>query len=102
MKTIIWINDIEIEAFHFKAELMENSTVHTNKRKISFDFKVPSEEYPDIAVLLYKMNFRIRIPAQELDFNASITDYSTSITDLYKPNQVADYHLELMEQDEMA
>ncbi|MDJ0331265.1 DUF3219 family protein [Planococcus sp. S3-L1] len=99
MKTIIWINDTKLEALHFKAELMENSNVHSNKRKISFDFKVTSEDYHDIAVLLYQLNFRIRIPAQEWDFNASIIDYSTSITDLYKPNQVADYHLELLEQD---
>lgn len=98
METIIWINDTEIHALNFKEQLIEGDTSNQKKRKISFDFKVTSEEYHDVAVLLYEMNFRIRIPAQELEFNASISNYSTSITDLYKPGQVADYYLELVEQ----
>lgn len=98
METIIWINDTEVHALNFKEELIEDPKSNQEKRKISFDFKVTSEEYHDIAVLLYEMNFRIRIPAQELEFNASISNYSTSITDLYKPGQVADYYLELVEQ----
>ena len=98
METTLWINDTEIHAYNFKEELVEEPNSEKEKRKISFDFKVTSEEYHDIAVLLYKMHFRIRIPAQEMEFDASISNYSTSITDLYKPNQVADYYLELIEQ----
>jgi len=98
METSIWINDTEIQAIDFKEELIEDPHFNQKKRKISFDFKVTSEEYHDIAVLLYEMSFRIRVPAQELEFNASISNYSTSITDLYKPGQVADYYLELVEQ----
>ena len=98
METTLWINDTEIHAYNFKEELVEELNFDKKKRKISFDFKVTSEEYHDIAVLLYEMNFRIRIPAQELEFDASISNYFTSITDLYKPNQVADYYLELIEQ----
>ena len=98
METIIWINETEIHAVDFKEELIEDPNSNQKKRKISFDFKVTSEEYHDIAVLLYEMNFRIRVPAQELEFNASISNYSTSITDLYKPGKVADYYLELVEQ----
>ncbi|MBT2570678.1 DUF3219 family protein [Planococcus sp. ISL-110] len=98
METTVWINTTEIHAFNFKEEVSEKANSHQQKRKISFDFKVTSEQYHDIAVLLYEMNFRIRVPAQELEFNASISNYSTSITDLYKPGQVADYYLELVEQ----
>ncbi|WP_394120915.1 DUF3219 family protein [Planococcus donghaensis] len=98
METTIWINDAEVRALNLKEELIEDPHSNQKKRKISFDFKVTSEEYHDIAVLLYEMNFRIRIPAQELEFNASISNYSTSITDLYKPGQIADYYLELVEQ----
>lgn len=98
METTVWINDTQINAYNFKEEATEEPNSHPPKRKISFDFKVTSEEYHDIAVLLYKMNFRIRVPEQELEFNASISNYSTSITDLYKPGQVADYYLELIEQ----
>lgn len=98
METTIWINDTEVHALNLKEELIEDPNSNQKKRKISFDFKVTSEEYHDIAVLLYEMNFRIRIPAQELEFDASISNYSTSITDLYKPGQIADYYLELVEQ----
>lgn len=98
METTVWINDTEIHAFNFKEKLSKQPGSQQQKRKISFDFKVTSEEYHDIAVLLYEMNFQIRVPAQELEFEASISNYSTSITDLYKPGQVADYYLELVEQ----
>lgn len=97
METTVWINDTEIHAFNFKEKLSEETNSPHPKRKVSFDFKVTSEQYHDIAVLLYEMNFRIRVPAQKLEFDASISNYSTSITDLYKPGQVADYYLELVE-----
>ncbi|TWT04331.1 DUF3219 family protein [Planococcus sp. CPCC 101016] len=99
METTLWINDTEIHAYNFKEELVKELNSEKEKRKISFDFKVTSEEYHDIAVLLYEMHFRIRVPAKKVEFDASISNYSTSITDLYKPNQVADYYLELIEQD---
>ncbi|EGA89282.1 hypothetical protein GPDM_10755 [Planococcus donghaensis MPA1U2] len=95
--TIIWIDDTEIHTSNFKEETNKQTNAHQHNRKIAFNFNVASEEYHHIATLLYKMNFRIRIPSLNAEFNASITDYSTSITDLYKPNQVADYHLELTE-----
>ncbi|ANU26593.1 DUF3219 family protein [Planococcus versutus] len=95
----IWINDTQIHALNFKEQWLEASDTQQKKRKIIFDFKVTSEDYYDIATLLYKIHFHIRIPTLEAEFDASIVDYSTSITDLYKPNQVADYHLELIEQN---
>ena len=96
--TIVWIDDTEIHALNFKLKTNEHISSQQQRQQVSFDFKVTSDEYHHIATLLYKMNFRIRIPALETEFNASIFDYSTSITDLYKPNQIADYHLELIEE----
>ncbi|MDQ0429788.1 hypothetical protein QOZ98_002616 [Planomicrobium stackebrandtii] len=97
METTVWINHTEIQALNFNEQWSHQPNSQKPQRKISFDFKVTSEEYHDIAVLLYEMDFRIRVPAQELEFDASISNYSTSITDLYKPGQVADYYLELVE-----
>jgi hypothetical protein len=95
MNTTVWIDDTQIAALNFQEETVMDSG--KAKKKIAFDFKVTSEEYHDIAVLLYKMEFRIRVPEKDLDFFAAISNYSTSITNLYEENQVADYKLELIE-----
>lgn len=97
METIVWIDDKEIKAYDFKEELMKASAAEGNIKKISFSFKVSSEEYHDVAVLLYKNNFQVRVPELDLEFPATIHNYSTDRTDLYKPEQVADYYLELTE-----
>ncbi|TWT02392.1 DUF3219 family protein [Planomicrobium sp. CPCC 101079] len=95
--TLVWIDDTKIDALNFRAETIPDAVSGKKKQKITFDFKVTSAEYHDIAVLLYKMEFRIRVPEKEMDFFAAISNYSTSITNLYKENQVADYKLELTE-----
>ncbi|NCU18426.1 DUF3219 family protein [Pallidibacillus pasinlerensis] len=64
---------------------------------IEIDFKVTSEEYHDIAVLLYEGTFNVKVPELSLDFRGTIHQYSTSITNLYEKNQVADYHVVLRE-----
>ncbi|MGK7378844.1 DUF3219 family protein [Planococcus sp. 1R117A] len=97
MSTQILINDRVIDAFSFSQETMVDPASQRNLHKIIFDFKVTSKEYHDIAVLLYKMDFRIRVPEKGLDFPASISNYSTSVTNLYNEGEVADYHLELIE-----
>lgn len=95
---------------------MENSTVkeiildgtvikvnHYNREKvndlhlISIVFYVTSEEYHDIAVLLYKGTFDVKVPKQDLSFKGSIHQYSTSITNLYEKGQVGEYKLSLLE-----
>lgn len=68
-----------------------------DKTQISFDFKVKSSEYHDITTLLYKGSFRVIVPEKELDFEGTILNYYTSVTDLYKENQVGDFHLVLVE-----
>lgn len=97
MDTILWINETEINALNFTEDFIADPLSSRKLKEISFGFKVTSEEYHDIAVLLYEMEFRIRVPEKNLDFHAAISNYSTSVTDLYKPGQVADYYLELVE-----
>ncbi|HSJ37117.1 MAG TPA: DUF3219 family protein [Planococcus sp. (in: firmicutes)] len=97
METIIWIDEKQISAYGFKKELLKVLGSEDDVKKISFSFKVSSEEYHDTAVLLYKMNFTVRVPELELEFPATIHNYSTDLTDLYKAGQVAEYYLELIE-----
>ncbi|WP_033542617.1 DUF3219 family protein [Planococcus sp. CAU13] len=97
MDTIVWIDDKKIHASDFKEERLDVSASEDGRRKISFSFKVSSEEYHDVAVLLYKNDFAVRVPDLNLEFPAAIHNYSTDRTDLYQPGQVADYYLELAE-----
>ncbi|MBB5181363.1 hypothetical protein HNQ44_002828 [Planomicrobium koreense] len=93
----IQLNDQIFDALSFSEESTTDSASQELRRKIIFDFKVTSENYHDVAVLLYEMEFHVRIPEKDLDFQASISNYSTSVTNLYLDGQVADYHLELIE-----
>lgn len=97
MAVQVHINDAVIEAFNYKEAIITDAAAQKPLHKIVIDFKVTSEEYHDIAVLLYEMEFRIQVPEKQLDFQASISNYSTSITNLYNENEIADYHLELTE-----
>lgn len=97
MEMNIWIDEKQIKAYDFKDERIHVSSMKHDATKISFSFKVSSEEYHDIAVLLYKNNFQVKVPERKLDFSATIHNYSTDRTDLYKTEQVAVYYLELIE-----
>lgn len=97
METIVWIDEKQIVATGFSEEHVTVSGSGNGARKISFSFKVTSEEYHDLAVLLYKNDFQVRVPELDLEFPAAIDNYSTDRTDLYQPGQVADYYLELRE-----
>jgi hypothetical protein len=93
----IQLNDQIFDALSFSEESIIDPISRKSRRKIIFDFKVTSENYHDVAVLLYEMEFHVRIPEKDLGFQASISNYSTSVTNLYLDGQVADYHLELIE-----
>ncbi|MEH7885230.1 DUF3219 family protein [Bacillus sp. JJ1609] len=68
--------------------------------QISIEFKVTSEEYHDIATLLYEGEFEVKVPEDNLKFRARIVEYSTSITNLYESGQVGIYKLMLLEKKE--
>lgn len=89
---------MEIQAKDFRKEMVEVAGAEDGMSKISFSFAVSSEDYHDTAVLLYKMNFAVRVPELDLEFPAAIQNYATDRTDLYTSGQVADWNLELIEQ----
>ncbi|WP_339230133.1 DUF3219 family protein [Oceanobacillus sp. FSL K6-2867] len=93
MKRKVIINGYEIDGLQFHMEKQPSGN-----RKVSFDFKVTSEEYHDITTLLYKNDFIVQIPEENLEFRATIYNYATSITNLYEADAVGDFRLELVEQ----
>lgn len=93
----ILLDDVPITITDFQEENIIDNTTENYLRIIRFNFKVTSEEYHQITTLLYRMNFNVKIPEKNLEFPATIYSYSTSITNLYKENEVADYKLSLIE-----
>ncbi|MCM3567710.1 DUF3219 family protein [Neobacillus mesonae] len=65
--------------------------------KISITFNVTSEDYHDIATLLYEGTFDIKVPEKDLRFKAAIQQYYTSITNLYNAGEVGEYTVVLLE-----
>ncbi|MFD1850925.1 DUF3219 family protein [Oceanobacillus bengalensis] len=95
MEQKVIIDDVEIDALTFSNEV---STVEgKNLHKITFTFKVTSEEYHDITSLLYKNDFSVSVPKENLVFNGTIQNYTTSVTNLYEENKVGDFQLTLIE-----
>lgn len=76
-----------------------NMHKESERRKVKMTFQVTHEDYHDITTLLYKNDFIIEIPSQQLDFPAVIYNYATSIDNLYKENAVGTFRLELIEKE---
>lgn len=93
--TSIWLNDRLFNALNLR-EFMVGKPGE-ERRTVAFDFKVTHEEYHDVATLLYKGTFRVRIPSIGFEQDADIHNYSTSLDNLYEEGAVGDYHLELAE-----
>ncbi|MFD1363594.1 DUF3219 family protein [Lentibacillus salinarum] len=95
MSQKVIINDMTFHAFHFQTgSITENGR---NWTKVSFAFNVTHEDYHDVTTLLYKNDFMVNIPAENLEFPAVIHNYSTSITNLYEPGNTGEFRLELVE-----
>ncbi|WP_456363039.1 DUF3219 family protein [Priestia aryabhattai] len=90
----IVLNDTPIQIYSYEQEIVKGKT------KVSVDFKVTSEEYHDITTLLYKSTFHVNVPEEDLDFQGTIHQYSTSFTNLYEKGQVGDFSLSLIEVNE--
>lgn len=91
MEQTVILNNREIKAYDYKDE-------SADKKKISFRFKVRSgQEYHDITVLLYENNFKVEVPESNLSFQGTITNYFSSVTNLYKENETGEFTLELTE-----
>ena len=92
------LNDVTLSVTDFYEGTVVDKTTGKELRIVGFDFKVTSSEYHDITTLLYKNDFQVEVPEKEIKFQATIRNYSTSLTNLYEKNQVGDYKLELIEQ----
>ncbi len=86
----IFINNYPIEVENFQHD-------DFNHRKINVDFIVKHEDYHDITTLLYENDFIVKVPEENLEFPATITNYSTSITNLYEEGAEGEFKLELTE-----
>lgn len=91
MVSYILLNDTELPVDHYQ-ERSENGHI-----QIDIDFKVKSQHYHEIATLLYQRTFEVKVPQKQLEFTGTIREYYTSTVNLYEANQVADYHLSLVE-----
>nr|WP_106783195.1 DUF3219 family protein [Lysinibacillus timonensis] len=87
----IFLNERLFQLEHYQEGLVNGAL------KIDVDFKVTSEDYHDVAVLLYEGTFNIKVPERDLAFRGTIQHYSTSITNLYEAGQIGDYKLTLIE-----
>ena len=89
-----------------KEILLNNTAIRVNRyeqrkvndvHEISVGFEVKSEEYHDIATLLYEGTFHVSVPEKDLSFRGTIGQYSTSLTNLYEEGQVGEYSLTLLQ-----
>lgn len=92
MKRKVLINDVPIEASNYQKEA-------NDRHKINFDFIVKHEDYHNITTLLYKNHLIVKVPEENLEFVATITNYSTSITNLYEEGAEGEFKLELTEKN---
>ncbi|MEI3598466.1 MULTISPECIES: DUF3219 family protein [unclassified Oceanobacillus] len=89
------LNELKLDAQNVKEEIREDKG--KVRKFIAFDFKVHSDDYHDVTTELYKNDFLVRVPERNLEFQAVIHNYSTSVTDLYVQDAVGDFKLELIE-----
>ncbi|AIC97924.1 MULTISPECIES: YkvR family protein [Bacillus] len=94
MKTLR-LNNVTLEMAAYQEE-------SEPKRKIAFTLNVTSETYHDIAVLLYEKTFNVEVPERGLAFRGGMTNYSTSLTNLYEPGAVSEFYIEITEIDKNA
>lgn len=97
MKVIL--NETTIDAMNYREGTVTDSNSKKELRKVKFDFQVNSSMYHDITTLLYTNDFDVKVPEENLEFKATIHNYSTSVTNLYKSGEVGVFYLELVEKD---
>ncbi len=95
------VNEIRLNDTFIKVERYQEENIN-GLIKIIVDFKVTSEDYHDVTTLLYQGTFDVNVPERELYFTGRISEYVTSITNLYEKGQVGDFHLALIEVKEGA
>ncbi|WP_394184666.1 DUF3219 family protein [Metabacillus halosaccharovorans] len=92
MVTEVYLNDTPISITKYEEKSVNNLI------QISVEFLVTSDDYLDITTLLYKNTFHVKIPERNITFHGIINNYSTSLTNLYRENQVSTFSLQIIEQ----
>lgn len=87
----IVLNDYKIELTDFE-EREENGRL-----VISVKFDVTSKAYHDVTTLLYEEVFDITVPEKDMKFKGVITNYLTSLDNLYEEDQVGKYQVTFTE-----
>ncbi|KKK33372.1 hypothetical protein WN59_11495 [Salinicoccus sediminis] len=64
---------------------------------VSVKFNVTSEEYHDVTTLLYEEVFNISVPEKDMKFKGVITNYLTSLDNLYEDGQTGEYQVTFTE-----
>jgi len=95
MVSNVYLDEMPIKVLNYDEEYVEQSGIKA--KKMVFDFEVTSKDYHAITTMLYKMSFDVKIPDISWYGRATITNYSSSFTNLYEENQVGVFHLELLE-----
>ncbi|WP_226526923.1 DUF3219 family protein [Metabacillus niabensis] len=88
----VYLNDTPISITKYEEKSVNNLI------QLSVEFLVTSDDYHDITTLLYKNTFDVKIPERNITFHGVINNYSTSLTNLYKENQVSKFSLQIIEQ----
>lgn len=96
-KVKVILNETTIDAINFYEETVTDRKSKKELQKVKFNFQVSSSIYHDITTLLYKNDFDVKVPEKNLEFKATIHNYSTSITNLYNAGEVGEFYLELVE-----
>ncbi len=64
---------------------------------VSVKFNVTSEDYHDVTTLLYEEVFNVSVPEKDMRFKGVITNYLTSLDNLYEEGQVGEYQVTFTE-----
>lgn len=97
MITTVMLNDTPIAVSEYKEEEVIDKKTGNLLYKIFFIFQVKSEDYHRITTLLYENGFDVKVPERNLESWETISNYTTSFTNLYKENQAGEFMLELVE-----
>ena len=95
---IILVNEIILNNYSISVkDYEEKKTKDGNLILVTFD--VTSEDYHDVTILLYEGTFHVKIPERNREFQGTIQEYSTSITNLYEKGNVGEFKLSLLEKN---
>ncbi|MEW4369580.1 DUF3219 family protein [Paenibacillus kandeliae] len=96
--TLIQISDLQIEGLNYREDQLHDSDGGTGRTLIIFDFVITGQqEYHDITSALYESVVNVQVPGKQLEFQATVHSYFTSVPKLENEEDTVDVHLELLQ-----